>query len=305
MLDLLGSAFHFCQQIVRFFAGPLAPGNLFARSIALGLAALGGGNAFAPLAIQRTEALEIYAHTAIGGHFLEVRQVLGEVVEIMHGRTGYRNLAAQETRHYHGRIRLAVGQRGGPYILAAVIMEFTPEWSKLRHSQSRAPRKAATNSSGGFGIQFCEATEFVAEGWWPPRASKFPWSLGAMTLEKLSLSATSARIGPSRYRLDATMDTPSNVLTMVAVSMPTPASAAWFLPLPRIPTSSVTASTRGASHLKSATAMCGHISPIPKDVRPAAARPRRCRNCQNTAAAIASPIFPPRWIAAWIPPSSA
>src|SRR6266567_3299886 len=98
MLDLLGSPFHFCQQIVRFFAGPLAPGNLFARSIALGLAALGGGNAFTPFAIQRTEALEIYARAAIGGHLLEVRQVLAEVVEIMHGRTGYRNLAAQETR---------------------------------------------------------------------------------------------------------------------------------------------------------------------------------------------------------------
>jgi hypothetical protein len=71
----------------------------------------------------------------------------------------------KEPVHYHERIRLAVGQRGGPYIRAAVIMGFTLQWSKPRHSQSRAPRKAATNSSGVFGIRFCEASEFVAEGW--------------------------------------------------------------------------------------------------------------------------------------------
>jgi hypothetical protein len=67
--------------------------------------------------------------------------------------------------YYHGRIPLAVGQRGGPYILAAVIMGFTLEWNKPCHSQSRAPRKETTNSSGVFGIRFCEAIEFVAEGW--------------------------------------------------------------------------------------------------------------------------------------------
>jgi len=91
------SAFHFRQQIVSFFACPLAPGNLLARLIALGLAAFNGSNAFTTLPIESAETFEIDAYAAVCGHFVEFWQVLAKIVEIMHGRTEYRNLTAQET----------------------------------------------------------------------------------------------------------------------------------------------------------------------------------------------------------------
>jgi len=105
----------------------LAPGNLLARLIAFGLAALGGSNALTPLPIEGAETLEIYAHAAVCGHFFEFGQVLAKIVEIMHGRTEYRNLAAQRNPPLTNGAKIAgLGNPGGPYIMAAAIIGCAP-----------------------------------------------------------------------------------------------------------------------------------------------------------------------------------
>ena len=84
-LDLLGNALHLREQVVGVFSGALAAGDLFAGAIALGLQALGCGDALAPFAVERAKRVEIDLRAAIGGHSLEVGQMLAEIVEIMHG----------------------------------------------------------------------------------------------------------------------------------------------------------------------------------------------------------------------------
>src|SRR5690348_5044834 len=86
-LDLLGRALHFRQQIVGFLPGTLAARNLFAGLVAFGFPALRQGNEFAPRAIQRLEPFDIYAYSAIVGHFFEVRLMLTKIAEVMHGPT--------------------------------------------------------------------------------------------------------------------------------------------------------------------------------------------------------------------------
>ena len=190
---------------------------------------------------------------------------------------------------------MAVGSVGGPYMIAAVIMDLDSNGPN-RTTSTFEPRARRRRISVGFLVS--GATKLVAGGWSLRRDSMFLWSSGAMPPPKLLPSATSAHTAPFRYRLDGTMVRPWNVLIMAGVSMRTAGSAAWFLPSPSIPSFNATASTREAFRVQSATDMYGRISTIPRDARLPPARPQR-QNCRNIPADIASSIFPQPWPAAW------
>ena len=74
-----------CASSVRgVFAGSFAPRDLLAGLVALGLHALGGGDALAALLIECAEGGEINGHAAVRRHLLEFIQMFAEISKFMH-----------------------------------------------------------------------------------------------------------------------------------------------------------------------------------------------------------------------------